>query len=107
MKKQWWLSNVKKLKGVTSEQMKDYVFCEALDMAISCAVDKWECNNFRKGRYFFPDIKPSNLIVRFNDRTNTIHIRHRRNPFIKMTEKEFNVWIDIINEEIEVFGIIA
>ena len=107
MKKQWWLSGAKKIKGVTAEQLNDYIFSEALDMAIGYAVDEWESENFRKGRYFFPDLKPSDLIVRYNRRTNTVHIRHRLIPFIRMTEKQLDGWLDIISDEVELFGVTA
>lgn len=103
MSRYWWLSEVKKLRGVTTEQMQDYIFSEALDIAIDGAVSKWEYEKSRKGRYY-PDITPNELIVRYNRRTNTVHIRHWLNPFIRMTEKNFASVLEVINEEVEMFG---
>lgn len=94
---------VKKIKGVTADQKKDYIFCKALSMAVGSAVDQFEYNISCRGIYF-PEIKFCDLIVRLDSRTNTLHIHHWFNPFIRMKEKDFNGWVELIKEEDELFG---
>ena len=99
MNKNYWLNGARKIKGVSKEQLNDYIFSNALDSAIGYAVGEWESSRFR-----LKDIEPKELIVRYNRRTDTIHIRHYKNPFIRMKEIDFKGWIELTENDLELFG---
>lgn len=99
-----WTSVERRISGVTEEQMKDEVFCEALDLAVSYAADEWEHQQSQKGIAFIPELKPGDLVMRLDQRSDTLHIRHYACPFIRMKEGNFSGWIALVKEEIELFG---
>ena len=97
-----YLFGLNRLDGVTHEQLIDPVFMAALNRAVEYAVEQWSFEQIKRGSAS-TDIRPGDLIVRLDGKE--VHILHRLNPFVRMKES-MEVWTNIVNEELEMFGII-